>query len=103
MAREPRTIVVEPGSELYRILGEAADEPVELRRNGVRYRVSRLATGESDKKDIWAGYDPERVRASLRSVAGTLSDDEADAMIEYIYRGREEGNRPMDRPSPWPT
>ncbi len=88
---EPLTIKVDPDSALARALDEAATSVV-LERNGVRYRVSP----EAD--DPWAGYDPERVRAGLRRFAGTLSREEGERIKELIYRGREEGTRPLDRP-----
>ena len=42
MIPTPRTIHVEPGSELDRILREAGETPVELEQRGVRYRVTRV-------------------------------------------------------------
>jgi hypothetical protein len=92
MAKEPRTITVDPDSELGRALDQSAGEPVLLLRNGTRFRVTR------DPDDPWANYDPEAVRAALRAVAGTLTPDEGERLKELIYRGREEGTRPLDRP-----
>lgn len=91
MAKAPLMITVDPESALARALDEA-ETPVVLDRNGVRYRVSRGAD------DIWAGYDPERVREGLRQFAGTLSAEEGERIKELIYRGRDEGSRPLDRP-----
>ncbi len=85
-----RTITVEPDSELARALDEAA--AIVLERNGVRYRLSR----EDD--DPWANYDPAKLRASLRQVAGTITPEEGERLKEALYRGREEGTRPLDRP-----
>ncbi len=48
-------------------------------------------------EDLWAGYDPERLRATVREVAGTLTPEEGERLKESIRRGREEGTRPHDR------
>lgn len=125
MVAARRMIEVKPGSELARVLDDPAGLPAELVKDGIRYRldrVERLRDLEEDERlsgevaqlpagqlvgawigsgaldDDWEGYDPDRVRQVLDEVAGTLSDDEADRMIERIYRAREEGSRPVDRP-----
>lgn len=92
MANATRTITIDPGSELGKALAEADDTPVVLAIDGVRFRVSR-----SDD-DPWANYDPERVRDGLRRFAGTISREEGERIKSLIYRGREEGTRPIDRP-----
>ena len=91
MAIETMTITVDPESELGRALERSNTSPVILVRNGHRYRVTR------DPDDPWANYDPEKVRAGLRKFANLLTPDEADRIKEGIYRGREEGTRPIDR------
>ena len=63
-----------------------------LVRNGARFRVT------PDSEDPWANYDPEKVRAALRKFAGMLTPEEGERIKENIYRGREEGARPLDRP-----
>jgi hypothetical protein len=70
-----------PGSELDRVLDEAADEPVLIERNGERFRVSR----EPDE-DRWAGYDPAEFRKALKETAGSWSDLDADQLIADIDR-----------------
>jgi hypothetical protein len=92
MAREPLTITIDPDSELGKALAEPDSAPVILVRNGTRFRVTR------DPEDPWANYDPEKVRAGLKRVAGLLTPEEGDRIIEAIYRGREEGTRPIERP-----
>lgn len=95
MDTTPRTIVIEPDSELVRALEDIEDAettPIVLVRNGARFRVIREA-GEHEST-----YDPETVRAALRAVAGTLTAEEGERLKEIIYRGREEGTRPIDRP-----
>jgi hypothetical protein len=92
MAKEPLTIVIDPDSELGRALDETDGEPVVLLRNGTRFRVTR------DPDDPWANYDPEKVRDGLRKFAGMLTPEEGERIKELIYRGREEGTRPITRP-----
>jgi hypothetical protein len=87
-----KTIKVDPDSELARALDEATAAPVVLERNGTRYRVSL----EAD--DPWANYDPAKLRAGLRRAAGTITPEEGERLKALIYRGREEGTRPLDRP-----
>ena len=98
VAKASLTITIDPESELGRALADADGSPLILERNGARFRVTR------DPEDPWADYDPEAVRAALRAVAGTLTPDEGERLKELIYRGREEGTRPIDRPrGTWST
>ncbi len=92
MAKAPLTVTIDPDSELGHALDDADGSPVVLERNGARFRVTR------DPDDPWANDDPEAVRAALRAVAGTLTRDEGERRKELIYRGRDEGTRPIDRP-----
>jgi hypothetical protein len=92
MAKEPLTIDIDPDSELGRALDENDGELVVLVRNGRRFRVTRVPD------DPWANYDPEKVLEGLREIAGTLSPAEGERIKELIYRGREEGTRPITRP-----
>jgi hypothetical protein len=92
MTKEPLTITIDPDSELGRALGDTDGLPIVLERNGARFRVTR------EPDDPWANYDPENVRAGLRKFAGMLTPEEGERIKEAIYRGREEGTRPIDRP-----
>jgi hypothetical protein len=92
MTKAPLTITIDPDSELGRALGDTNISAVVLERNGARFLVTR------DPDDPWADYDPEALRAALRAVAGTLTPDEGERLKELVYRGREEGTRPIDRP-----
>ncbi len=101
----PKTIHVEPGSELDRLLQEAAETTVELEQRGMRYRITRVRdTGGgpslqlADEHDIWAGYDPEKARAGMRAAAGSWRDIDTEALKADLYRARDEGSRPLDRP-----
>ncbi len=92
MHAAPKKIIVNPNSEVARLLDEAADQPLLLEKDGVRYTVNR------EEADIWAGYDPEAVRQAIRTTSGALTRHEAEQLKALIYRAREEGTRPLDRP-----
>jgi hypothetical protein len=92
MAHEPRTIHIHDGSELARALEEADSTPVRLEKGGIAYRLVRedeAGAPESDASTIAAAVD---------ATTGSWSDLNADEVIDYIYRGREEGTRPASRP-----
>jgi hypothetical protein len=92
MSKTIQIISIEPGSDLARALQDAEMASVVLESDGVHYRVLR------DADDIWAGYDPELLLATVRAAAGTLTPEEGEELKDLIYRGREEGSRPPDRP-----
>ena len=92
MLREPKTIAVEPGSEIADLLDEAAETPLLLVNNGLRFRLDR------DEEDIWAGYDPERARQSTLAGAGSWKGIvDAEAFKAYIRERRRTKNRPSVR------
>lgn len=92
MVASPTTVEIAPGGEVDRLLALAEESPVILEHNGVRFRLTR------ESADSPSGYDPERFREALRRYAGTLDPEEGERMKEMIYRAREEGTRPADRP-----
>jgi hypothetical protein len=96
VAAEAKPIHITPDIRVADLLPEADKSPLVLEQNGVRYRLSR----EDD--DLWADYDPEKVRAALEEAIGSWADLDADALVQDVYRWRQEGSRPPDRPS-WPT
>ncbi len=84
-----KPIVIEPGSELDKLLEHVIEWPLLLERAGVRYRLER----EDD--DIWAGYDPERARASILAASGAWKGViDAEAFKAYIRERRRTKNRP---------
>jgi hypothetical protein len=91
MLTEPTRIHIAPDSELARLLEEAGDVPLLLEKNGKLYRIIK-------EDDIWAGYDPNQVKAVIRKTAGSWADIDADKLISDLYRAREEGSRPVTRP-----
>lgn len=92
MTTPARTITISADSELARALDSAEAEPVVVLYGGNRFRIVR----END--DPWANYNPAKLRAGLKKVAGLLSPEEGERIVESIYRGREEGTRPLTRP-----
>ena len=106
MTHATRTIHVEPGSALDRALDEAGEAVIELERRGVRYRVTRLETPAeghevvlANEHDLWAGYDPARVRAGLRQSAGALRGVDRDQLVKDLAEQREQDSR--GRPREW--
>lgn len=91
MVKEALTIKIDPDSELAHLLDKAGTAPLVLESKGVRYTVART-------EDPWAGYDPAKLRQALHAAAGMITPEEGERMKELIYRGREEGTRPPNRP-----
>lgn len=92
MRKESLTITIDPESALGRALDASAEELVVLVRGEARFRVTREVV------DPWATYDPATLRADLKTVAGLLSPEDSERIIQAIYHGREEGTRPITRP-----
>jgi hypothetical protein len=64
---------------------------------GGKMFVLRVTRG-GQHEGIWAGYDPDQVREAIDKYAGTWSDLDVEEMKANLYRAREEGTRPPDRP-----
>ncbi len=92
-----KTIRVTEETNLQRLLDDAAEGPLVLEYRGERFRLSRTDV-PTVEDDPWKDYDPEKVREGLRRYAGMFTPEEAERMTEAVYRGREEGTRPPDRP-----
>jgi hypothetical protein len=93
MLNELRRIHIEPNSELDHFLDGVGVTPVLLEKDGKLYRLE-----EERGEDLWAGYDPEKAAAALNEVAGSWADIDTDMLIADIYRAREAGSRPTNRP-----
>ena len=90
MTNDPRTIVLDPESELARVLAGQDSTPVMVDSNGVRYVVKR----QSD--DVFAGYEPQRVRKALRQSAGILRNVDIDKLKRDLrdQRAQDSSGRP---------
>lgn len=49
-------------------------------------------------EELWADYDPEKVRKAIAVTVGSWADLDADTVIAELYQAREEGSRPAERP-----
>lgn len=97
MMKESVTVItIDPESELANALATADERRVVLESGGIRYTVKR--GDPSSNEDMWANYDPARLREALHAAAGVITPEEGERIKELIYRGREEGTRPPDRP-----
>lgn len=82
-------------SELDRLLERAAGRPLVLIKDGVRNRLQREEAVAESRRAV----DPERVPRVLEATAGSWRDVDVDRLIADSYRWREEGSRPVNRPS----
>ena len=50
--------------------------------------------------DLWENYDPKKVRAAFKAAQKMWAESglDADEVIADIYKAREDGSRPADRP-----
>ena len=87
MATETKVINVAPESELGRFLEEIGEAPVILEKDGERYVLAR-----EDAHDIWADYDPEKVRQALLQSAGALADIDRESLLSDIHAAREQNS-----------
>ncbi len=107
MASEPKTITVEPSSELDQLLDDVADLPLRLVRGGEAFRldvaspVARAADGDDDEIARRLARPPspeevERSREGIRRAAGAWQGIvDADALLAYIRQRRRMPGRPL--------
>jgi hypothetical protein len=90
MASAPKTITVEPDSEVAQVLDQATEAPILIESRGTRFRVVR------EGEDPFANYDPERVRSALDRMFGTLKGIDVDAFLAELreQRGQDSKGRP---------
>ena len=53
---------------------------------------------EKESEDMFDGYDLELVREAIAATTGSWADLDIEAIVEEVYRAREEGSRPISRP-----
>ena len=70
-----------------------------LEVGGKQFHLKRDDQGIAISGDPGERHDPENVVAGIRAAAGKWSAIDAYVVKEYIFRAREEGSRPPDRPS----
>jgi hypothetical protein len=88
---ESHRIRIDPGSEPAHLLDEVGETSILLERDGELYRLTK-------EEDGWVGYDAEKVKAAICNTTGSWADIDADTFIADLYRAREEGSRPANRP-----
>lgn len=93
--KEIRPRDAEPDHDPANVSHGSASVPGNPAKERVGYRLAR----EDELADPWANYDPEAAHAAMLAVAGSWSDIDTEQMITDIYRWREGGSRPPDRPN----
>lgn len=93
----PKTIRVEPGSELDRLLDQADERPIVLEKSGVRYRLDRIDVATTTPAST-IPPSPEQIARSIAGInvaAGAWKDlVDAEAFTAYIRERRRTANRP---------
>jgi len=92
MAYNRQTIHVRDDDDIARLLNEADSYPVRLEKGGITYSLKR----EDDS--VTGTYDPVAVRDAVRAASSVLTPDEGEELKTYLYRARQEGSRPANRP-----
>ncbi|MHB8576925.1 MAG: hypothetical protein ACYDCQ_16550 [Dehalococcoidia bacterium] len=88
-----KTIHVTDDTRLGLLLAEARAEPLLLEQAGALFRLQVCAEAGGDRP-----YDPDAIVKTFDALAGGISEQEADAIIDQIYAARKAGSRPMSRP-----
>jgi hypothetical protein len=88
-----KVIPVEPGSDVDEFLEQAVEQPIIAVVRGRRFRVVQ------EPEDIFANYDPERVKAGLSRITGLLKGVDVDALLEELRQQREQDSigRPAEK------
>ncbi|MBI4318070.1 MAG: hypothetical protein HY675_06240 [Chloroflexi bacterium] len=98
IAKQLRRVKVTQGSEIAKLLDVARAAPLLIEKDDESYRLILEVAAE----DVWADYDPKKVREALASYACTWKDVDLEAVKTLICHAREEQNsgpRPPDRRS----
>ena len=53
---------------------------------------------EQECQELFADYDPEKVKEALKRTTGSWADLDTDKLLADLYQAREEGSRPATRP-----
>ncbi len=90
MTDAAKTIQVDDETSLAEVLAEADGAPIRLTKDNATYWVTR----EEDD----ASRRAEAIAAAVDATRGSWKDLDADAIIDELYRARDEGTRPATRP-----
>jgi hypothetical protein len=88
---QPKRINFEEFARQLRTVFDAVDrekKPILVEKEGQLFRVEKEQLHEP--ADIWAGYNPERVRAGLRKSAGAFSGLDRDSFLTDLKAQREQ-------------
>lgn len=92
------TIKVDSDSELSRKIrtSDVSGEALLVDTGDSVYTLRVQKRERGDKQDIWANYDPEKVRAALRASAGALSGVNVEQLKSdlRVERGQDSQGRP---------
>jgi excisionase family DNA binding protein len=87
---EGRLTALRVGPRMIRIAREELSALVEPRQPQKGTTMGSPRKGEPPETDIWAGYDPTRVKEALRRAAGALAGIDRGALLRDIRAGREQ-------------
>ena len=91
MRNEPtKKITVPEGSDLAKLLTEAAVKPILLEKNGEVFRLERM---EHEGKPL-SSEDVARSKDGILKAAGSWKDIDTEAFKTYIAERRHTANRP---------
>lgn len=90
MADAAKTIQVDDDTSLAHVLAEADGAPVRLTKDNATYWVTREEEDTSRRAEAIAG--------AIDATRGSWSDLDTDAIIDDLYKARDEGTRPATRP-----
>jgi hypothetical protein len=86
----PKKITVPEGSNLAKLLSDAAASPILLEKNGELYRLERM---EKEGK-VLSPEEVIRSRDGILKAAGSWKGMDTDAFKAYIAEHRHTANRP---------
>lgn len=87
-------------SELAEKITKSADEgsSLQVEVNGERF-VLKVRRDRAPARSVPSpDYDPDKIAEVLDRYVGVWADLDVDRMIADLYKAREEGSRPADRP-----
>jgi hypothetical protein len=102
MAREVKALDVTDTPELLRVAEEVqrTKQPRLLQREQQDVAMivpvtppASITVALADPDNIWANYDPERMRAALKKSAGALARVDGAQLVKDIYEARDQDPR----------